>query len=218
MIIKAKPLSNFYFNLVSFAIRRVLRLKFNKLYISDFKLRPNHSYLLMCNHTSFWDGILAFYLCNELIRKKVSEGKVYTMVLEKQMQKNWWLKYAGAFSIAPGKSNVAESLAYAVAVLETAGNILLMYPQGKLESQYVRHIEMKDGIFEIASRVNENCQLIWCSTLFDYFESLKPSIYFNLFDAGNNDKVDLKTLSDSINAFHLKAIKNQLRYTVEPES
>ncbi len=216
MIIQAKPLSHIYFNLVSFFIRQVLKVKFNKLVLSEFTLRSNHSYLLMCNHTSFWDGILAFYLCNELIRKKVSEGNVYTMVLEKQMQKNWWLKYAGAFSIAPGKSSVAESLAYATDILETPGNILLMYPQGKLESQYVRHIEVKDGIFEIASRVNENCQLIWCSILFDYFESLKPSIYFNLFDAGNKDNVDLKNISDSINAFHLKAIKKQFRYTIEP--
>ncbi len=216
MIIKAKPLSHFHFRLVSGAIRLVLRVKFNKLYLPEFTVRPGHSYLLMCNHTSYWDGILAFYLCNELIRKKVSEGYVYTMVLEKQMQKNWWLKYAGAFSIAPGKNSVAESLTYAINILKTPGNILLMYPQGKLESQYVRHIEMKDGIYEIASRVSENCQLIWCSTLFDFFESLKLNIYFNLYDAGNNDNVDLKVLSDSINEFHLQAVKKQLRYTVEP--
>lgn len=216
MIIRARPLSPYAFRLISWAIRQVLRRNFKKLYLNKVILLPEHSYLVMSNHFSFWDGFLAFYLCNELIRKQISDGGLYVMVLEKQLQKNWWLRYSGAFSVSPGKSSVSESLAYAQEILNVPGNILLMYPQGNLESIYVRHINLKEGILEIIPGVKGKCQLIWCTTLIDYFESLKPSIYFNVLPCGTNETFNFSDLSGQINEFHQSAIKSQFRFTREP--
>jgi len=131
------------------------------------------------------------------------------------MEKKWWLKYAGSFSVDPGKKSVAESLSSAASLLNEPGNLLIFYPQGELESAYVRHIDFKDGLYEIATRTKGNCQLIWSSILTEYFEGYKPSVYFNLLDCGTNKDFDFEVLKRTINTHHLNAIKRNIRYTKE---
>ena len=138
------------------------------------------------------------------------------MALKKQMKKHWWLKYIGAFSIAPATPTVEESLDYAAGILSKPGNLLLFYPQGNLESQYVRHIEFKDGVSQIIPKINGNCQLLWCSILTEYFESTKPSVYFNLLDCGTNHEFNFGLLKQKVNDHHLQAIKSNIRFTDEP--
>jgi len=138
------------------------------------------------------------------------------MSVKKQMEKNWWLKHTGSFSVEPGTRSVAESLDYAASLLNQPGNVLLYYPQGNLESMGIRYIEFKDGIYEIVRRIKGNCQLIWSSNLIEYFESTKPSVYFNLLDCGTNHDFDFEALKQKVNVHHLKALKKNIRFTKEP--
>lgn len=215
MIIKAKPLSPAAFRFISWLIRGFISRRFNKISHTTLEIKTGYSYLVMSNHFSFWDGIFAFYLCNELIRKKAGTGYLYVMVLEKQIRMNWWLRYSGAFSVAPGRSSISESLDYAADILNVPGNMLIMFPQGNLESLYVRNIIIKEGIPEIMVRTTGNCQLIWSSTLVEYMESLKPSLTFNLLDCGTSQQFDFNILSRNINDFHLKTIRSHFRFTTE---
>lgn len=217
MIITAKPLSPFFFRLVSWFIDRTIKRSFNKVEKPEVHLLPGHSYLLMCNHFSFWDGIFAFYICNHGIRKHQPQGRLYIMSLEKQMKKNPWLRYAGSFSVSPGTTSVAESIRYAAEILNTPGNILLMYPQGQLESLYVRKIKIQEGIGEIIPAVKGKCQLIWSSNLIEYMESLKPSLYFKILDCGTNAIFNFAALKETINLHHYARIKEQFRFTREEE-
>ncbi len=217
MIITAKPLSPFLFRLVSWFIDKSLKRSFNKIETRGVELLDGHSYLLMCNHFSFWDGILAFYICNHAIRKQQTAGRLYIMSLEKQMKKNRWLRYAGSFSVSPGTSSVAESIRYAAEILETPGNVLLMFPQGQLESIYVRQIKVQEGISEIIPAVKGKCQLIWSSNLIEYMESLKPSLYFKMLDCGTNSTFNFAALRQAINLHHQASIRGQFRFTREEE-
>ena len=90
--------------------------------------------------------------------------KLYIMSLKKQMDKNKWLRYIGSFSIDPGKRSIQESFDYIAEVLSEPGNLLLFYPQGKLESLYTMFIKFDEGIYEIVPRIKGDCQLIWNST------------------------------------------------------
>jgi hypothetical protein len=141
---------------------------------------------------------------------------LYAMSVKKQMEKKWYLKYSGSFSVDPGKRSINETFDYAASLLNEPGNLLIFYPQGELESSYIRHINFKDGIYQIISRTKGNCQLIWSSVLTEYFESLKPSVYFNLLDCGTNHKFDFEELKQKVNAHHLESIKKNIRYTREP--
>lgn len=215
MIIKAKRFPPVVFKTALRFICWFFRRRFNKMVIREVDVKARHSYLLMSNHFSFMDGFLAAYLSLHAIHKKHELKGIYIMVLKKQMQMNPFLKYFGCFSISPGTTSVNESLEYAAELLNTPGNLLIMYPQGNLESNHVRKIVMKDGINYMIPKVKGNCQLIWSSTLIEYFESLKPSAYFDLLDCGTNRDFNFETMSSKINDHHKAAIQKQFRFTDE---
>lgn len=215
MIIKAKLLPRPIFMAIARIVLWFVSKRFNKLKINPIAIHPNKSYILMCNHLGFWDGFWACYLAYYAIHKENNLNGFYMMVLKKQIQKNPWIKYFGAFSIVPHSKTSTESLTYAAEILNTPGNLLIIFPQGNLESQHVRHIEMKDGIKTIMSIVKGSCQLIWSSNLTEYFESLKPSVYFHMLDCGTEADFDFEALKSKINHHHKDAIKKQFRFTTE---
>lgn len=217
MIIKAKLLPAPFIKAAAYFLTWFFRRRFNKMVISQAEILPGHSYLLMCNHFSFWDAFWASYLCLHGIHKHQTMTGFSIMILEKQLRKNMWMRYFGCFSIAPGKASVQESLDYAAEMLNNPGHLLLMYPQGNLESCHIRHIVLKDGVKDIIGRVTGKCQLIWSSNIVEYFESLKPSVYFNMLDCGTNKDFDFNELSNMINKHHQTAIQKQIRFTDEPK-
>lgn len=216
MMIKAKPLPLFFIRWGALFLMWFVRRRFNKMVLNDIEIKPGHSYILMCNHFGFLDGFFAYYLCFKFIDKKQKLKGLYTMSVKKQMEKKPWLKYTGSFSVDPGKRSVRESLDYAAELLNTPGNLLIFYPQAELESSHIRHIEFKDGIYEIISKVKGDCQLIWNSVMLEYFESLKPSAYFNTLDCGDNHDFDFEELKQKVNDHHLQSMRKLVRYTREP--
>ena len=216
MIIKAKLLPKPIYIIVAKFLNWYLKKRFNKLVIHDVHIHSGCSYILMCNHLGFWDGFWASYLSYNAINKKQNLNGFYIMILKKQLQKNPWLKYFGCFSIVPHSKSSLESLAYASEILSKPGNLIVMFPQGNLESQYVRHIEIKDGIKNILLLVKGKCQLIWSSNLIEYFESLKPSVYFHMLNCGTNEEFDVEDLKSKINNHHQQSIQKQFRFTTEP--
>ena len=133
------------------------------------------------------------------------------------MEKNWWLRYIGSFSIDPGKRSIEESFSYAAEILAEPGNVLLFYPQAKLESIYIRHIHFEDGINQIVPQIDGKCQLIWSSNVIEYFESTKPTLSLNLLDCGSNQDYDFTALSEKVNHHHRASIMQNFRFTTEPK-
>jgi 1-acyl-sn-glycerol-3-phosphate acyltransferase len=218
MIIKAKPLKPFFFKLLAGILSPVLKLFVNKIVINNVDIKPGHSYILMCNHFSFADGFLGFFLCNKVFWAKNKMQRLYIMVLKKQLQKNKWLQYVGGFSVDPRKLSVQESIEYAAEILSTPGNLLLFFPQGNLESHHITHIHFEDGLKEIVPLIKGPCQLIWCSTILEYFESLKPTVHYNLLDCGINETFDFEALKSQVNIFHLNTLNKYVRFTQKPIS
>ena len=215
MIIKGKPLNTFLFKCCTALIGFVLKIKLNKIVIDQIEIKPNHSYLLMCNHFSFADGFLAFYLCKQVLFGKNKMKRLRIMSLKKQMQKNSWLKYIGSFSVDPKRRSMKESFDYAAQILSEPGNVLLFYPQGNLESNHVRQINFEYGINEIIPNIKGNCQLIWSSNLMEYFESINPSLHYNMLDCGTNLDYNFENLVSKVNNHHRKSIHKNFRFTQE---
>ena len=143
--------------------------------------------------------------------------RLYIMSLKKQMQKNKWLRYCGSFSIDPGKRSISESFEYAAEILSQPGNLLLFYPQGQLESNHIRRIQFEDGLNEIMLRTDGKCQLIWSSNIFEYFESSKPSVYFDMLDCGTSGSFVFESIKQKINTHHKNALDKHVRFTRESE-
>ncbi|SEP44923.1 glycerol acyltransferase [Mucilaginibacter sp. AW1-7] len=215
MIIKSKPLPFFLLKMAGYLVERVLKSRLNKLVINPIEIKPGHSYILLCNHFGFGDGFLGFYLAWKVILKQGQMKRLYIMSVKKQMQKNRWLRYCGSFSVEPGKVSIRESFAYAAEQLAEPGNLLLFFPQGNLESCHIRSIKFQEGIAEIIPLIKGNCQIIWTSNIIEYFESLSPSVYFNMLDCGTNHNFDFDTLKQQVNQHHLQSIKQNIRFTDE---
>ncbi len=215
MIIKSKPLKPFFFKLLAGILSPALKLFVNKTVINNIDIKPGHSYILMCNHFSYLDGFFLGYVGRKVVWKNTGIKKLYIMSLKKQMQKNKWLQYMGSFSVEPGKRSITESFDYAAEMLDEPGNILLFFPQGKLESCHVRTIQMEHGIKEIAKRVKGNCQLLWCSITFEYFESTKLSIYGDMLDCGTAQEFDMDVFQKNVNDFHRASLSKNIRFTDE---
>lgn len=215
MIIKSKPLPFFLLKMAGYLVERVLKSRLNKLVINPIEIKPGHSYILLCNHFGFGDGFLGFYLAWKVILKQGQMKRLYIMSVKKQMQKNRWLRYCGSFSVEPGKVSIRESFAYAAEQLAEPGNLLLFFPQGNLESCHIRSIKFQEGIAEIIPLIKGNCQIIWTSNIIEYFESLSPSVYFNMLDCGTNHNFDFDALKQQVNQHHLQSIKQNIRFTDE---
>ncbi len=209
MIIKSKPLHPFFFWWGALFVGIFLRSRFNKIKISPIALKANHSHLIMCNHFSFLDGFLVFYLTSKIFRKK----KLHIMVMKKQMEKNWWLRYIGCFSIDRGKRSIEETFAYTAQLLANPKNVVVIYPQGNMESTHIRHIQFEDGLNQIVPNVKGKCQLVWSSNIMEYFESTKPSLHYNLLDCGTIDNYDFDDLKEKVNLHHKTSIEKNFRFT-----
>ncbi|MGF1922960.1 MAG: lysophospholipid acyltransferase family protein [Bacteroidia bacterium] len=211
MIIKAKPLHPFFFWWGALFVGLFLRSRFNRIKINAIPIKADHSCVLMCNHFSFLDGFLVYYLAAKLFKNK----KLHIMVMKRQMEKNWWLKYIGCFSIDPGKRSIEETFEYTAALLSKPENLVVIYPQGNMESNYIRHIQFGDGLNQIVPKVEGNCQLVWSSNLMEYFESTKPSLFYNLLDCGTSTAYDFESLKQKVNQHHRASIEKNFRFTEE---
>ena len=216
MIIKNKPLPRIILLPLLRLMFWVLKKFYKKIKLYDVPINPNSSYLLMCNHIGFLDGFWALYISYYGINSKQKVNNYYILILKKQLQKNSLLRYFCCFSIVPHSKTSIESINYAAEILSQPGNVLIMFPQGNIDSQYVRHIEFKDGLSKIIPQVNGNCQLIWSSNLTEYFESLKPTLFCHMLDCGTNQHFNFNELKSNVNQHHKNAIQKQIRFTIEP--
>jgi hypothetical protein len=218
MIIKSKPLSQFWLKIGGYILTKIFRIFFfNKLIIKPVEIKSDHSYILSINHFSFGDGFLGFYLAYQLLFKQGKMKRFYIMSLKKQMEKKWWLRYLGSFSVDPGKLSVNESLAYAAEILNEPGNLLLFFPQGNLESVHIRTIQCQDGIAQIVPQITGKCQLLWSSNIGEYFESIWPSVYFNMLDCGTAEDFNFDRFKQEINRHHKESLKETVRFTQEED-
>ena len=182
-----------------------LRKAFKVIWHSKVSVLPGHSVLLLCNHLSWWDGFWAGHIIHNYFKRDF-----YIMMQEDQLDKRKFFRYIGGFSINRKSKEVVTSLQYAAGLLNDPKNAVAIFPQGELVSNHVDEIHIERGIDYIVKKIKGDCQIIYYSAFIDYFESLKPSVYFHLLDCGTNSDFDFEKLQAMINAHHKQAIKNQV--------
>jgi 1-acyl-sn-glycerol-3-phosphate acyltransferase len=188
-----------------YLLRYRLPKAFNVLKHSEIELLPGHSVLLLCNHFSWWDGFWAGYLTSVYFHRDF-----HIMMQEDHLRKRMFINYLGAFSINRHSKDVVESLQYAANLLNDPGNLVTVFPQGELLSNHTEEINIERGIDYIVKKIKGNCQIIYYSAFIEYFESLKPSVYFHLLDCGTNHDFDFEKAKALINNHHRQALKNQV--------
>ncbi|WP_150268244.1 lysophospholipid acyltransferase family protein [Paenibacillus tepidiphilus] len=100
----------------------------------------NSPVLYLMNHSSWWDGLLAYHAAAALTAREH-----YFMMEEAQLRKFSFFRRLGAYSINRGEpADVGASLRYTAALLR-AGDSVWMYPEGELLPLEHRPLTLMDG-------------------------------------------------------------------------
>jgi 1-acyl-sn-glycerol-3-phosphate acyltransferase len=158
--------------------------------------------LCIANHTSWWDGIWVLYSNEKRFRRKF-----HFMMLEEQLRKNWFFRYTGGFSIKKGSRSVLESLKYAATLLNDPQNMVLMFPQGEIQSMHRHLFRFEKGIETILRNCTTDVQVIFQVNLIDYLSSPKPGLYQYLTTYNGNPTHT--EMEDAYNRFYAECLTAQ---------
>jgi hypothetical protein len=96
---------------------------------------------------------------------------------------------------------VIESLDYALKVLTSNQQLLLLFPQGEIKSLYTSDIRFERGLeYLLGKRMNE-IQLVFNVNLIDYFSDNKPGLTVYLKEFPLRDITSLERIEDEFNLF-----------------
>ena len=160
--------------------------------------------LVIGNHISWWDGFFIYELNTRIFKRRF-----YLMMLEEQLKKIKFFRRLGAFSINPGSRSVLESVKYATEILASSDNMLALFPEGELKSQYEQDILFRKGWFRILKYAPGPVQVIFMANVTDYFSHRKPTLYTYIEEYPYTDSFVFDKLSSDYNAFYQRTLKQQ---------
>jgi len=202
MILKARH-HPFIYPFFNWYTRWKLSGKFHSVHISGDFDEQHLPVLLISNHISWWDGFWVNYL-----NLRVFKRKFHFMMLESQLKKYAFFNKTGGYSVKKGNRSILESLFYSAEILSDPGNIVLLFPQGKIQSIYSSTFLFEKGISKILELVKNRIQIMLIVNMIDYFSQPKPSLYM-YFKEYKKENVDIQCLQDEYNHFYSSCIFDQ---------
>lgn len=188
-----KPEKNFFIRqILHYYVKWIVRRHFYELQVEPVEFDPDKSILLVANHFSFWDSLILYIVCYKLLKKRF-----YVMVREDTTIQLKYLKYGGAFSINKNSKNMLQSLDYAAKLLGDPQNLVLIFPQGKLFSNFVDDIHFEKGITRVIEKTEGKFQLLFAATFVQYLKHKKPTATVFL----QNASAESKSFEDLKNAY-----------------
>ena len=186
----------------------LIKRTFHEFLFNSIDTDPNRSILLIANHFSFWDALI-LYRVNHMLFKK----KFHVMVREDTTLYLHSLKYGGAFSVNKNSRDMLASLDYAAELLQQPNNMVLIFPQGKLYSNFVEDIKFEKGIMRIMERAEGKFQLVFAATFIQYFRSKKSSVTTYLKNEDHTG-LSVEELQSAYQQHYDKSKKEQTEITI----
>jgi 1-acyl-sn-glycerol-3-phosphate acyltransferase len=152
----------------------LLKRNFSNFYITGelTDINPGKGLIITPNHISWWDGFFIDYISRIFIKRNF-----HIMMLEDQLKAFPFFNKTGAFSINPGhRKGILKSLDYAADIVNNRSNLLVFYPQGKIEP-FDKKVEVKPGLNYILNRCSET-DILPAAFRIEYENNKKPAVYF----------------------------------------
>ncbi len=160
--------------------------------------------LVIGNHISWWDGFWILRLNQKKFRRRF-----YVMMLEDQLHENKFLSKLGAFSIRKKSRDMIQSLNYASGILQNPGELLLLFPQGEIHSQYDVPVNFQKGWGRMLSKVKNPVQVLMVVHLLDYFSHPKPTLRQYVFSPEQTENFSCDQLESIYNDFYKQCLVKQ---------
>ncbi|WP_418991954.1 lysophospholipid acyltransferase family protein [Alistipes sp.] len=145
---------------------------FREVRIQDLVEDPGLPVLMLANHFSWWDGFIQYRIDRMLFRRKI-----FAMMLEEQLRQHRILARCGCFSVRRSSRSILTSLDYAADLMRSAENMLLLFPQGKIESIHLATPGFGSGIDYLRERIGCDYAILLNVNLPDYGSERKPTLY-----------------------------------------
>ncbi len=156
--------------------RNLFKRHFHSLQVLDINvLREKMSLIVYLNHSSWWDGLVAFEVWRLL------NADSFVMMEEKHLKKLFLFRRLGAFSVVRENPRQAiESINYAVGLLrEKENRAVWIFPQGEILPNDVRPLNFYGGLARIVEKVGE-CSVVPCSIRYEFLGDYKPEIFVKI--------------------------------------
>ena len=128
--------------------------------------------VIYCNHSSWWDGLVAFELSRTL------KMDSFVMMEEKQLKNLSLFRKLGAFSVI--KENLREavkSINYAANLLtEKRSRTLWIYPQGEILPNDLKPIKFFNGVSRIIEKIGK-CEVVSMAIRYEFLGDYKPEVF-----------------------------------------
>ncbi|MBD1394324.1 lysophospholipid acyltransferase family protein [Mucilaginibacter glaciei] len=189
-------------------ILNLVQRNFQSVNFNGVDVDNDKSILLLANHFSWWDGFLMYY-----VNQKVFNKRYHVMVIEETMREVVFFKYIGAFSVNKNSRDILKSLDYAAELLKDPRNLVLIFPQGKLYSNFTDDINFEKGLQKITEAAAGKYQLMQVATFIESLQYKKPTV--NVYLAKADDGLyDLTTMQQNYQQHYLNAKAQQIKITV----
>lgn len=170
----------------------------------DIDISREKALLVLGNHFSWWDGFFLYHL-NELFFRK----RFHVMMLEEQLKQYSFLRYSGAYSVQRKGKPLLESLHYTSHLLGNSENIVVLFPQGKIESMHTPYIHFEKGIKHITDHCEKDIQILFSVALIDYASQRKPALQLYLKEYTHQNPCSLAEMETAFNEHYQQSLRCQ---------
>ncbi|WDF56311.1 1-acyl-sn-glycerol-3-phosphate acyltransferase [Mucilaginibacter sp. KACC 22063] len=177
-------------------ILRIVKKNFQAVNFNQVNINADKSVLLLPNHYSWWDGFLIYYL-NAVYLKK----KFHVMILEQTGKKFFFMKYLGAYTVNKGSKDVITSLEYTAKLLQDPQNLVLIFPQGTLYSNFTDDIKFQNGLSRVIKQAAGAFQTLFAVSFMETLQYKKPLVNINL-QLHADHVMDMETLKKSFQEYY----------------
>lgn len=161
--------------------------------------------LMLSNHFSWWDGFIQYRLNRTCFRRRL-----HVMMLEEQLQKHPILNRCGCFSVRKHSRSVIETLDYCLELMRSPQNMLLIFPQGEIQSMHRNGLQFESGLDYLLKRIDCDYRILLNINLPDYGSGKKPYLngYFCLLNGREYPR--LETLEREADRFYAACKTRQI--------
>ncbi|HAX48092.1 MAG TPA: lysophospholipid acyltransferase family protein [Ignavibacteria bacterium] len=166
-------------SLFAFYHKRLIRKHFYAIHLAGKenldKIDSALPVIMYANHSNWWDGFMAYYLTNRVMKKDD-----HLMMDIKQMEKYFFFKYIGVFSVnREVPAEAIRSINYASDLLKDSKKYLWIFPQGDMTPQDRRPLKFFSGITKISEKT-DRVNLIPVCFRYEYMMEQRPEVFISI--------------------------------------
>ncbi|PFA70163.1 glycerol acyltransferase [Bacillus sp. AFS015802] len=155
-----------------------LKRHFYRVWIDDLRasFQPGSGHLVLANHSSWWDGLMVFYLNHKVIKEDS-----YAMMSQKGMEDFSFFRKIGAFSVNPDSpKDLVTSLKFAEKCLQDQKTVWI-FPQGKEEHLEKRPLSFMSGPGYLYER-NPGITITMVTFYYTFRHDQRPELFIRIFN------------------------------------